>query len=116
MSNLKIVLSTPRNEALLLVTDADGEVMKARLPLPVAHPRAAVPLMERLALWVGSRVCAVISAGRASRHWSAVALFGPDGWPTESALGTWKVADGGHQVRLPGVADFRGLYAARVRA
>jgi hypothetical protein len=116
VSNLKIVLSMPGNHVRLLATAADGDVLKARLPLPVGHPRAAVTLLEGLALWAGSPVCAVISAGRTSRPRCAAEVFGPAEWPAESSLVTWAIADGGRQIRLPGMGDFRDLYAARVLA
>ena len=116
MENWKIILSMPRNDARLLVTCSSGDILKARLPLPARHPRAAVTLLEGLALWAGNPVSAVISVGRTCHRRSAAAVFGPDEWPTESPLVTWVVADDERQVRIPGVADFRGLYAARGRS
>lgn len=116
MENWKIILSMPRNDARLLVTCASGDILKARLPLPARHPRAAVTLLEGLALWAGNPVSAVISVGRTFHRRSAEAVFGPDEWPTESPLVTWVVDDGQRHVRIPGVADFRDLYAARGRS
>ena len=116
MENWKLVLSMSKGYARFLATGSDGDLVKARLPLPARHPRAAVTLVEALAMWQGAPLAAVISADRRSHPCSAVDLFGPDAWPPESPLVTWLLEDRCHQVRIPGVADFRDLYAARVRA
>lgn len=116
MENWKVVLSMSRGYARFLATGPEGDLLKARLPLAARHPRAAVTLVEALAMWRGMPLAAVISAGRESHLRSAVDLFGPDGWPTESPLVNWLVEDVGRQIRIPGVADFRDLYAARVHA
>ena len=116
MENWKVMLSMPRNNAMLLVTSASGDVLKARLPLPARHPRAAVTLLEGLSMWSGSPVCAVISAGRRSHPLCGAAVFGPDAWPTESPLVSWVVADDARHARITGVGDFRELYAARARS
>lgn len=100
------------NVVRLLMTDEENhEILKARLPLRPIHPRAATTLLEGLALWAGLPLSVALGAdsrsGRASAEW----LFGPDGWPQESALVRFDVIGDRPRRRrtIPGVGDFRQL-------
>jgi len=46
----------------LLLTEGPDDILKARLPLHVGHPRALLTCLEGLALWCGARLTAVIAA------------------------------------------------------
>lgn len=94
----------------LLVRNSQGDdLIKARLPLRPAHPRALVTILEGVALFGGAPLRAVISAGNcreaelAFEHWC-------DGlWPTESPLVQFEFALPVRRVhqRVDGAADVR---------
>lgn len=99
----------------LLVEDSEGDRLKARLPGRPAHPRALVTLLEGLALWSGSALPAVLGAGARWDPTCASGLFGDEGWPTDSALVTFGVAEPRRRARrIRGVGDFRGVRQLRL--
>jgi hypothetical protein len=100
--------ATPKG-ALLLVTSAGSDLLKARLPLKPSHPRALLTLLEGLALWRGQALHVAISADADSPAWAGSALFGDELFPAESPLVQFHAVHRGCRVRLRGVADFRSL-------
>lgn len=70
----------------LLVRNPQGDdLIKARLPLRPSHPRALVTILEGIALFAGTPVRAVISAG--NRHSSLeFEQWCDELWPAESPL------------------------------
>lgn len=72
----------------VVVTEPEGdEVLKAVFAGSPAHPRALLTLLEGLALWSGTPLCAVISAAQPVSHSLGVGSFGDlEHWPEESAL------------------------------
>jgi hypothetical protein len=110
--NWKTTLQLGPNAAQLLVTDEESqEILKARLPLRILHPRAATTLLEGLALWSGQPLTVALGAGGASGPHFASCVFGPDRWPEESALVRFDVLDHrrGRRRTIPGLGDFRQL-------
>lgn len=96
----------------LLVEEPRGDLMRARLPLAPEHPRALLTLLEGLALWCGSPICAVISASDPPIRFSEAALFGGDFWPIESTMVHFEQRPSGRRRRIVGLGDFRPVYAA----
>ncbi len=95
----------------LLVKNAKGQdLLKAQLPLPPAHPRAVVTLLEGLALWSRPPLSTVIAVDDAVTPGQGDALFGDALWPDFGPLvqlDLINAEDGGE--RLSGVGDFSPL-------
>lgn len=103
-------LSPARGEVFLLVTSAESrDVLKARLPLDVRHPRALLTLLEGVALWQGSPLCTAIIAEGNYRSFAGSGLFGDELWPGESQLVRFEVVGRARPKRLSGLGDFRRL-------
>lgn len=116
MKRLTAQLRTTRTEVRILIVSPDsGDVLKARLPLRPAHPRALLTLLEGIALWSGCTLTAVIAAEPDSPSWLDSGLFGDELWPGESQLVRYEVGGHGHPKRLRGLGDFRGLRPAGAR-
>lgn len=98
---------------LLVQSEADGDLLKARLPSRPRHPRALLTMLEGLALWSGSPLCAVISADESAQVGCALGLFGSELWPAESQLVRFDAAVHGNRKRLRGLGDFRALRRGR---
>ncbi|MDI7268503.1 MAG: hypothetical protein QME96_10955 [Myxococcota bacterium] len=96
----------------LLVEDLRGDLMRARLPLGPEHPRALLTVLEGLALWSGTPICAVISVDDPPVPICESALFGGDFWPVESSMVHFEQRPSGRRRRIAGLGDFRPLYAA----
>lgn len=106
-STLKIAT----HDVKLLVRSAEGDLLRARLPLSARHPRALLTLLEGLALWRGQSLCAAIVADDACRSWLASGLFGDALWPGESPLVRFEMSRRGRRAdRLRGLGDFRALF------
>ncbi len=104
------VLRVTSREASLLVEDEDqGDLLKARLPMPPRHPRALLTLVEGVALWRGQPMRVVLSAADGSVPWLGSGLFGDELWPGESQLASFAVAAPGYRKRLSGLGDFRAV-------
>ncbi len=115
MSNWRVTLCPAPRQVRLLVTDEEGDdLLKARLPQPV-HPRAAVSLLEGLALWGGRPLWPVITADGRWPNTCASTLFGGEAWPPESALVHFDFVDRRSRRRIRGLGDFRAVYAAEGR-
>lgn len=100
---------TAREASLLLEDEEQGDLMKARLPMPPRHPRALVTLLEGIALWRGQPMTVVVSAAATSVPWLGSGLFGDELWPGESQLVRFTVVRRASRRRLAGLGDFRAL-------
>lgn len=58
----KLVIKPWPETTRLLLTDWEGEVLRAALPRAPSHPRAAPTLLEGLALWMGRPLSVVLCA------------------------------------------------------
>lgn len=106
------------NELWVLGMGTEGEAcLKARLPSTAEHPRAAIELLESLALWSGRRLPVVLGVNaRSGRCIEALLPAGPAWcsplvelipvpWPRRptrrrlNGLGDFRVL---HQLKLPG--------------
>ena len=65
------------------------DLLQARLPYPLDHPRALLTLLEGLALWMGAPLCAAVSVADTADPSHAIA----DGWLGASALVRFEVDD-----------------------
>lgn len=113
MDTWKVSLSLTSPAARLLMTDREGnERLKARMPIHPGHPRALTTLCEGLALWVGSPLRVALFAGSRLERADAFSHFGPELWPTESALVHFDLQLPRARRRrrtLAGIGDFRQL-------
>lgn len=105
--------TTPRigSEVKLLVTSQEGDhLIKARLPIRPAHPRALLTMLEGIALYSGEPLYAVISAGCRRADGGAEAWC-EDLWPAASPLVEFDFAVPPPRARrrLRGVGDFRDV-------
>jgi hypothetical protein len=96
-----------REASLLLEDEEQGDLMKARLPMPPRHPRALLTMLEGIALWRGQPMRVVLSAADGSMPWLGSGLFGDETWPGESQLVSFAVAAPGSRRLLSGLGDFR---------
>ena len=96
----------------LLVTDSNGDRLKARLPIRAEHPRALLTLLEGLALWSGHLpLCAATSVAATAPRSAVAALFGADLWPTESTLVRFDLLEPREpHHRIRGLGDFRSAH------
>ena len=111
MTPWKTILLVEPLALKILVIDARGkDLLKAHLPLPSAHPRAVVTLLEGLALWSRPPLSTVISVDGAVTPGQEDTLFGDALWPDFGPLVQLDVIDpeSGHR-RLTGVGDFSPL-------
>jgi hypothetical protein len=100
---------TPRELRLLVESEDQGDLVKARLPARPGHPRALLTMLEGLALWNGHRLRVVISADESAQVGCALGLFGDELWPMGSALVQFDPAVPGRRRRLRGLGDFRAV-------
>jgi hypothetical protein len=101
----------PNAVRLLVTNEENHEILKARLPLRLTHPRAATTLLEGLALWAGHPLTAALGAAGRSGPTYAEWLFGPDRWPEDVALVRFDLLEDRPRRRrtIPGIGDFRQL-------
>jgi len=104
---------TPNEVQLLVRSDQSGDLLKARLPAQARHPRALLTMLEGLALWSGSPLCAAISADESVQIGCALDLFGDEPWRAESPLVRFEPAARASRRVLRGMGDFRGLRHGR---
>jgi hypothetical protein len=111
MTPWKTVLLLEPLSVKLLVKDARGkDLLKAELPLPPAHPRALVTLLEGLALWSRPPLSTAIAVDDAVPPGQGDALLGDDLWPDFGPLVQLELIEQepGDR-RMTGVGDFRPL-------
>ena len=105
----KVLLELTPTAVRLLVTDQQGDIVKAQLAGYPDHCRALMFILEGLALWCGSPLSVVVSANYPVGHSFGLGRF-VDEWPEDSALvrfqfvGTDKPAGA-----IAGIGDFRVL-------
>ena len=103
----------PGGTMQLLVTGPEGdELVKARLPGQSRHPRALLTVLEGLALWSGTPLCAAISADIPVDNSLGLGAFSDleELWPEESALVQFTfIVPSRRGRRIAGVGDFRHL-------
>lgn len=104
---------TPNEVQLLIRSNESGDLLKARLPAQVRHPRALLTMLEGVALWSGSPLCAAISADESVQIGCALGLFGDEPWQAESPLVRFEPAARANQKVLRGMGDFRALRRGR---
>lgn len=114
MAELKMI--NRRGQLLLVGMDREGDViLKARLPACAGHPRAAITLLEGLALWSGHKLPVAVGVNGASTAWIADLL--PDGPPWCSPLVDLHLVDHPRprrRLRLDGVGDLRPAIQLRL--
>jgi hypothetical protein len=109
-------LSPSKGQVCLLITDSEcGDVLKARLPVDVRHPRALLTLLEGVALWQGSALRTAIVADGGYPSFAGSGLFGDELWPGESQLVLFEVVARARPKRLSGLGDFRRLRRGGLR-
>jgi len=101
---------------LLVQSDRSGDLLKARLPARAHHPRALLTMLEGVALWSGSPLCAAISAGESVQIGCALGLFGDEPWQVNSPLVRFEPAVRASPRPLRGMGDFRALRHGRSAA
>lgn len=100
-------------EVRLLVLDPFNEpVLKARLPTHPSHPRAAITLLEGLALWAGHRLS--VAVGVTANSTGLIEELLPQGPAWCSPLVELVPVDGPSRRRrvrrLDGLGDFGAVY------
>lgn len=100
---------TPNEVQLLIQGDTRHDLLKARLPARARHPRALLTMLEGLALWSGSPLCAVISADKSVQLGCALGLFGDEPGQAASPLVRFEPAVRASPKHLRGMGDFRAL-------
>lgn len=93
---------------LWVCTPEIGEILKARLPSAMQHPRALLTLLEGLALWAGKPLDAAFVADGLCRSWFDSGLFGDELWPAPSPLVRFELVPPDRRaVRIRGMGEFR---------
>lgn len=114
------VCATTKDVKVLVTDPQRGDLLKARLPPSVQHPRALLTLLEGLALWRGQPLRVIISASSADSgypSWCGSGIFGDERWPGESQLVRYEVGGRDSRLqRLTGLGDFRHLRLGDVGA
>jgi hypothetical protein len=101
---------TDKNAKILITSPELGDVLKARLPLMPAHPRALLTLLEGVALWQSGCLRAALSVPDRSLGFIDSSLWGDELWPAESPLVQFDlVGPARRAARLSGLGDFRAL-------
>lgn len=113
MSIREVRLLPRGDELLVLGMGMEGEArLKARLPATAEHPRAAIEVLEGLALWSGRRLPVVLGVNaRSGRCIEALLPAGP-AWCSplvELIPVTWPRGSRRPR-RLDGLGDFRALH------
>jgi hypothetical protein len=105
----KVLLELTPTAIRLLVTDHNGDLVKAQLPACPDHCRALTFMLEALALWCGSPLSVAVSAEHPVDHSFGMGPFGDD-WPEDSALVRFQFVGVDKSVgTIPGIGDFRVL-------
>jgi hypothetical protein len=92
------------------VTSAEGDLLKARLPSHVGHPRALVTLLEGLALWEGAPQVVAAHVDEEGQGCYERIFYGNRPVEPDNVLVTFDVQHGATRGRrLRGMGDFRQL-------
>lgn len=101
---------TQQEAKLLLSSEEQGDLLKARLDSRPSHPRALLTLLEGLSLWNGQPLYVALHVDERCRLEPGSMLLGDELWPAESALVRFELAPRGRRRgRLGGLGDFRAL-------
>jgi hypothetical protein len=115
-NSLRCALHVTQHQARLLLTAAEGDLLKARLNTTPCHPRALLTLLEGLSLWIGGPLYVALSVDDHCPRWPGAQLFGDELWPVESQLVRFEVVRRvRRKLRLTGLGDFRPLRRDEVR-
>lgn len=115
-NSLRCALHVTQDQARLLLTAAEGDLLKARLSTTPCHPRALLTLLEGLSLWSGQPLCVALSVDDNCLRWPGAPLFEDELWPVESQLVHFDVVSRvRRKARLTGLGDFRQLRCDDVR-
>ena len=106
----KVLLELTPTAIRLLVTDQQGDLVKAQLPACPDHCRALTFMLEALALWCGHPLSVAVSAQHPVSQSCGMGPFGDD-WPKGSALVHFEFigADKPVGTRIASVGDLRVL-------
>jgi hypothetical protein len=109
--SFKAMIEIAPKTVRVLVTEPQGDVMKAEFRSYPGHTRALLFILEGLALWSGQRLCVAIHAEHPVDHSLGLGAFGGEEWPEESALVEFVFVetDGRARRKLSGVGDFGKL-------
>ena len=107
----KATLEVTSQTIKVLVTEPEGDdVLTAVFSGYPDHPRALLTLLEGVALWSGSPLCAAISAAHPVSHSLGVGGFDDLGhWPTASALVSFEFVDPTRPRRRLSLINFHAL-------
>lgn len=112
MTRPKLVIKPWPETTRLLMTDWEGEMLRAALPRAPRHPRAAPTLLEGLALWLGCPLSVVLCA--ADMDASSVPGLSDDfGIGTRTVHYEVEVVDPARRPR--GLGPFRDLHQLLLR-
>jgi hypothetical protein len=107
----KATLEVKPETIKVLVTEGEGdEVLKAVFTGNPDHPRALITLLEGLALWSGTPLCAAICAAEPVGRSLGLGA-GELGWPEQTALVSFELVDPSRPRRRIGQINFRALRA-----
>jgi len=110
------LLPNAREVRLLVLNPYNEPLLKARLPSNPAHPRAAITLLEGLALWSGHPLSVAVGVTASSAGLIDVLL--PQGPAWCSPLVELIPVDGPSRRRragrLDGLGDFRAVHRLRL--
>lgn len=113
LTELRLVPRGP--ELLILGLDWEHRpLLKARLPLEAGHPRAAITLLEGLALWSGRRLPVALAAAGPSTAWITALLPEGAAWCSPLVEIHAIAPRRPRGPRLRGVADFHEAYQLRL--
>lgn len=109
--SFKAMIEIAPKTVRVLVTEAQGDVLKAEFRSYPGHTRALLFILEGLALWSGQKLCVAIHAEHGVDHSLGLGAFGGEEWPEESALIEFVLVETGERARrkLSGVGDFGTL-------
>ena len=103
-------LRVTQHHTKLLLSAAEGDLLKARLNTTPCHPRALLTLLEGLSLWGGQLLSVALSVDDRCPLWPGRQLLGDELWPAESQLVRFDIVRRARRrVRLSGLGDFREL-------
>ena len=97
--SFKAMIEIAPKTVRVLVTEPEGDVMKAEFRSYPGYTRALLFILKALTLWSGQRLCVAMGA------------FGGGEWPKQSALVEFVFVetDGRRRRKPSGVGDFRKL-------
>ncbi|MFN2428204.1 MAG: hypothetical protein ABR587_17350 [Candidatus Binatia bacterium] len=103
----KVLLELTPAVVRLLVSDAQGDILKAQLPSRPDHCRALMFMLEALALWHGRPLSVAVSVDYPVDHSFGMGPFGDD-WPDASALVRFEFIGASSPAgsRISGIGDF----------